>query len=230
MNIALILSGGVGTRLGGDIPKQYRVVGDAPIISYCLETLVNHEEINAIQIVADPVWQDFVSESMNGSEWKQKMHGFSLPGKNRQLSIWNGLQDICSYAGEEDAVLIHDAARPLLSAGLIHDCLQGLVGYDGVLPVLPMKDTVYLSEDGKEISSLLDRKQIFAGQAPEAFRLGSYCRANQALMPDRILTINGSTEVAVMAGMKVHMIHGDERNFKITTAEDLQRFERIVTA
>ena len=79
MNIALILSGGVGTRLGGDIPKQYRVVGDAPIISYCLETLVNHEEIDAIQIVADPVWQDFVSESMNGSEWKQKMHGFSLP-------------------------------------------------------------------------------------------------------------------------------------------------------
>ena len=127
-------------------------------------------------------------------------------------------------------MLIHDAARPLLSAGLIHDCLQGLVGYGGVLPVLPMKDTVYLSEDGKEISSLLDRKQIFAGQAPEVFRLGAYCRANQALLPDRILTINGSTEVAVMAGMKVHMISGDERNFKITTAEDLQRFERLVTA
>ena len=116
-----------------------------------------------------------------------------------------------------------------LCQGRTASCRSGM-GYDGVLPVLPMKDTVYLSEDGKEISSLLDRKQIFAGQAPEAFRLGSYCRANQALMPDRILTINGSTEVAVMAGMKVHMIPGDERNFKITTAEDFQRFERLVTA
>lgn len=225
MNIALILSGGVGTRLGGDVPKQYRMVGGKPVIAYCLETLAQQKEIEAIQIVAEPSWQEFIVEHM---VWKEKMRGFSLPGDNRQLSIWNGLQDIRKFAGEEDAVLIHDAARPLLSGKLIRECLNGMEGYEGVLPVLPMKDTVYLSENGQEISGLLDRKQIFAGQAPEAFRIGSYYRANQSLFPDRIRQMNGSTEPAILAGMKIRMIPGDERNFKITTREDLIRFEEIM--
>lgn len=248
MNIALILSGGVGTRLGGDVPKQYRMVGGKPVIAYCLETLAQQEEIEAIQIVAEPSWQEFIME--NGrkpvsddsvlkasdkgesdsadSVWKLKFRGFSLPGDNRQLSIWNGLQDIRKFAGEEDVVLIHDAARPLLSAELIQACFKGMEGYEGVLPVLPMKDTVYLSENGQEISGLLDRRQIFAGQAPEAFRIGSYYRANQSLFPDRIRQMNGSTEPAILAGMKIRMIPGDERNFKITTREDLIRFEEIM--
>lgn len=228
MNIALILSGGVGTRLGGDIPKQYRMVGEKPVIAYCLETLAQQQEIDAIQIVADPSWQEFIFENRSNSAWKLKFRGFSFPGDNRQLSIWNGLQDIRKFAGEEDVVLIHDAARPLLSGQLIQDCLRGMEGYDGVLPVLPMKDTVYLSENGQEISGLLDRKQIFAGQAPEAFRIGRYYRANQSLFPDRIWQINGSTEPAILAGMKIRMIPGDERNFKITTREDLTRFEEIM--
>lgn len=228
MNVALILSGGVGTRLGGDVPKQYRMVGEKPVIAYCLETLAQQEEIDAIQIVADPSWQEFIFENRSNSAWKLKFRGFSFPGDNRQLSIWNGLQDIRKFAGEEDVVLIHDAARPLLSGQLIQDCLRGMEGYDGVLPVLPMKDTVYLSENGQEISGLLDRKQIFAGQAPEAFRIGSYYRANQSLFPDRIRQINGSTEPAILAEMKIRMIPGDERNFKITTREDLTRFEEIM--
>lgn len=228
MNIALILSGGVGTRLGGDIPKQYRMVGGKPVIAYCLETLAQQDKIDAIQIVADPSWQKFIFENRSDSGWKLKFRGFSFPGDNRQLSIWNGLQDIRKFAGEEDVVLIHDAARPLLSGQLIQDCLNGMEGYDGVLPVLPMKDTVYLSENGQDISGLLDRKQIFAGQAPEAFRIGSYYRANQSLFPDRIRQINGSTEPAILAGMKIRMIPGDERNFKITTREDLTRFGEIM--
>lgn len=248
MNVALILSGGVGTRLGGDVPKQYRMVGGKPVIAYCLETLAQQKEIEAIQIVAEPSWQEFIMENRRkpvsddsvlkasgkgepdsaDSVWKLKFRGFSLPGDNRQLSIWNGLQDIRKFAGEEDVVLIHDAARPLLSAELIQACFKGMEGYEGVLPVLPMKDTVYLSENGQEISGLLDRKQIFAGQAPEAFRIGSYYRANQSLFPDRIRQMNGSTEPAILAGMKIRMIPGDERNFKITTREDLTRFEEIM--
>lgn len=228
MNVALILSGGVGTRLGGEIPKQYRMAGGRPVIAYCLETLGKHEEIDAIQIVADPAWQEFIME--NGEPlWKQKFRGFSLPGENRQLSIYHGVQDIRKFAADGDVVLIHDAARPLLSENLISDCFKGMDGYEGALPVLPMKDTVYLSENGEEISGLLDRRQIFAGQAPEAFRLGSYYQANESLLPDRIKQINGSTEPAILAGMKIRMISGDERNFKITTMQDLIRFEEIIT-
>ena len=197
MNTALILSGGVGSRLGADIPKQYIKVGGRMILSYCVEQLSMHPQIDAIQIVA-------------------------------QLSIWNGLRDIFTYAKAEDTVLIHDAARPCLSEALITECLGALEGHDGVLPVLPMKDTVYLSRDGKSVSSLLNRQEIFAGQAPELFVLGKYYESNERLLPQKILKVNGSTEPAILAGMDIAMIPGDENNYKITTGTDLKRFREYI--
>lgn len=234
MNIALILSGGTGRRMGLDVPKQYIEVCGRPIISYCMETLSGHSGIDAIQIAAEEEWQELISESMKElAETKQpgiseKFRGFSKPGANRQLSILSGLEDIRGYASDSDYVLIHDAARPMLSVRQISDCLDAVTGHDGVIPVLPMKDTVYSSRDGRTITSLLSRSQIFAGQAPELFILGKYYEANTALMSDSILRINGSTEPAVMAGMDIAMIPGDEGNFKITTRADLERFREIV--
>lgn len=94
--------------------------------------------------------------------------------------------------------------------------------------MLPMKDTVYLSKDGKVVTELLNRSEIFAGQAPEVFRFDKYYVANKILLPKRILEINGSTEPAIMAGMDIAMIPGDERNFKVTTRADLEKFREIV--
>lgn len=234
MNIALILSGGTGRRMGLDIPKQYIEVCGRPIISYCMETLSGHSGIDAIQIVAEEEWQRLILESIEQlARTKEtgisgKFKGFSKPGANRQLSILSGLEDIREYADDAGYVLIHDAARPMLSAQQISDCLDAVIGHDGVIPVLPMKDTVYSSKDGRTVTSLLNRSQIFAGQAPELFIIGKYYEANAALLPENILTINGSTEPAVMAGMDMAMIPGDENNFKITTKSDLERFERII--
>ncbi len=224
MNIALILSGGTGTRLGADIPKQYIKVGGKPIIEYCLETFAAHHMINGIRIVADKAWHGFISDRVQSDKFK----GFSAPGENRQMSIYNGLTDIMRYACENDYVIIHDAARPLLSDEMITKCLEAAHEHDGSLPVLPMKDTVYFSESGSMVSGLLDRNKIFAGQAPEAFILGKYYEANKALLPEKILNINGSAEPAIMAGMDIAMINGDENNFKITTKADLERFEEII--
>lgn len=250
MNTALILSGGRGIRLGADIPKQYLEAGGRPVISYCLETVLFHEGIDAVQIVAEPAWQAFILRcaGMSGGRgtptekekiceepeerfrerFREKFRGFSLPGKNRQLSILNGLEDIRRYGRDTDCVLVHDAARPFLPAELITECLAAVNGYDGVLPVLPMKDTVYISEDSRTVSVLLKRDGIFAGQAPELFRLGKYYEANRQLLPDKILAVSGSTEPAVMAGMEIIMIPGDEGNFKITTRADMEKFKGIV--
>lgn len=245
MVTALLLSGGTGTRMGVETPKQYIEIKGRPIISYCLECLFTHEGIDGVQIVADEMWREKILNCMESIRCEgndgtareksdrgiEKFRGFSTPGKTRQLSILNGLEDIAKYAGDKDHVLIHDAARPMVSAGQISDCLEAVrTGHEGALPVLPMKDTVYFSEDGERITSLLERSRIFAGQAPEAFLFGKYIEANRALLPEKIFKINGSTEPAVMAGMDIAMIPGDERNFKITTKADLERFREIICA
>ena len=231
MNTALLLSGGSGSRMKLDLPKQYISVDGRMIISYALEALMKHELIDAVQIVASGEYRDIISKEIKAFDAKtlEKFRGFSDPGATRQLSIYNGIKDISGYASDDDVVLIHDAARPLVSADQIKACISGCVSNDGAMPVLPMKDTVYLSRDGRMVSELLDRKQIFAGQAPEAFILGKYLEANERLMPDKIKAINGSTEPAVLAGMDVAMIPGDEGNFKITTMADLERFKEIIS-
>lgn len=234
MNIAVILAGGTGTRLSSDIPKQYIEVEGKPVMGYCLDTFFAHASVDAVQIVADVSWREYIQEYMENSaeiskETLYKWKGFSDPGENRQLSIYHALEDCMEYANPEDHVLIHDAARPFVSVDCIAVCFAETERHDGVLPVLPMKDTVYLSEDGKKISSLLKREQIFAGQAPEAFRLGKYHEANKALLPERIRKINGSTEPAIMAGLDVVMTQGDEENFKITTMADLERFRQKIS-
>lgn len=229
--IALILSGGTGSRLGSDIPKQYIEVGGKPIISYCMQTLV--QVVDAIVVVAASEYQELIRDAfdklrLHYSDAEGVFKGFASPGETRQLSIYNGLLEIKKFASGEDVVLIHDAARPNLTVKMINECFNSIDGHDGVLPVLPMKDTVYLSDDGSAISSLLDRKKIFAGQAPEAFVLGKYIDANERLLPVEILKINGSTEPAILAGLDVVMIPGDEGNYKITTVDDLERFKQSI--
>ena len=231
MNIALVLSGGTGTRLGGDIPKQYIKVKGRMLIAYCLNMFAAHSAIDGIFVVAAPEWRDeILKECESLGIGKAAITGFSNPGRTRQLSILNGLRDIDTYVKSSDkpvedpVVIIHDAARPNLTAEYLDRCLDAIEGCDGVMPTLPMKDTVYYSENGTKVDRLLDRSCIFAGQAPELYRLKKYLEANEKLLPDEILRINGSTEPAVMAGLDVAMIPGDENNYKVTTKKDMDRF------
>lgn len=268
--IAIILSGGTGSRMNMDIPKQYIDVGGRMIITRSMSPFWECDKISSIQIVADEAWKasilkEYAEDSKNTVNLSRgkdmnvecskeaklyKFNGFSLPGANRQLSILNALRDIRQDMEDDDIVIIHDAARPLVTGRMIEECIEAICGnalaawadktetadkqncvrivHDGVMPVIPMKDTVYYSEDGVGISKLLERDRIFAGQAPEVFRYGKYLNACERLLPDKIMGIRGSTEPAIMAGMDVVMIPGDERNFKITTKEDLERYIDIV--
>ncbi|WP_031549181.1 IspD/TarI family cytidylyltransferase [Oribacterium sp. FC2011] len=222
---AILLSGGTGTRLGGDIPKQYFKVNDRMIIEYSIETLAGCKDIESLVIVADEKWQEAITTALKEYDDRHVFSGFAAPGETRQWSIYNGLLALKGQAGEEDSVLIHDAARPKLKETLIKNMGNALKGYDGVLPVLPMKDTVYKVDGTGKISALLERKEIMAGQAPELFLYGKYLKANEQMIEDgRMGSINGSTEPAFLAGMDIVTIPGDEDNYKITTVRDLERF------
>lgn len=233
MNYAIVLSGGIGSRLGLDLPKQYYKVGEKPIIQYVLEQMEENDLIDGYVIIAAKEWQAYILEIVHGikdndAAGRTKFLRFAQPGDNRQLSIYQGLLALMGKVSDNDLVLVQDAARPNTSNALISKCLSLGSDEDGAMPVLRMKDTVYLSRSGRNIDELLNREEIFAGQAPESFRFGKYLKANEQLLPDEIYKINGSTEPAVKADMKITMIDGEESNFKITTAEDLKRFEQIV--
>ena len=223
MNIALILAGGTGKCFGSSYPRQYISVKGKMIISYSLETFADHPRIAAIQVVAQEQWREKVYKQMPDAVLR-KFAGFSDPGSNRQRSVFQGLNDMAGYARKDDVVIIHDAVRPMVTAAQISACLKACKRHDGVVPVLSVKDTVYFGEGGT-ICSLAERDKLFTGQSPEAFLLGKYYRANTKLIPDRIDEIINSAEPAVMAGLDIAMIPGDEDNFKVTTRVDLERFK-----
>jgi len=227
MNIAIILSGGIGSRMGTDIPKQYLEIGEKPIISWCVETFAHRNDIAAIIIGVAEEWKDYVK---NHLPKLNKKILFSSAGKTRQFSIYNALMTVKEHGfSDDDIVIIHDAVRPLVTDKIIDECINGVEeGYDGVLPVLPVKDTIYLSDGCNTISQLLDRNRLCAGQAPESFRLGSYLSLHVNMSEEELLKINGSTEIAFKADQRIKIVSGDEINFKITTPEDLVRFKQIV--
>ena len=228
MNIAIILSGGTGVRLGGDIPKQYIEVNGRPVIANSIDTFENHDLIDKYVIVAAEEWQEYVHNYIvTERQATTKFARFALPGDNRQLSIYNGLNLITVFANDNDVVIVHDAARPFVSEETITALIKACEDHDGAMPALPVKDTMYIQENGR-VKSLIDRESLIAGQAPEAFILGEYLAANEALMPDKILEIKGSTEPAFLAGMNIAVIPGDEKNFKITTKDDLDKYIEIV--
>lgn len=229
MNYALILSGGIGTRMRQDgFPKQYLEVHGKPILMYTIDKFEKCEDIDRIVVVAAPAWQPKIKEWFK-QYGVQKFDSFAQPGPDRQSSICNGLEScMAASASEEDCVIIHDAVRPLVSENLISACLAALQDHDGCMPGLPVTDTVYQSQDGKSISALLDRATLFAGQAPEAFRLWKYAEINRRATPQELAASLGTSVLAFEHGLDVALIRGEDTNFKITTPADLQRFEMIV--
>ena len=224
MNIAIILAGGTGTRLGSDIPKQYLTVNNKPVLAFSLEAFEAHSGIDKIVIVANAEWEDYISEVLKKYHIT-KFAGFASGGESRQHSVLNGLKaakTLCE-TDDETLVLIHDAARPNVSARIISESLD-LQGYDATLPVIQIPDTVYYSENGKEVTQLLDRDKLYAGQSPESFVLNKFLAAHDALSDAELAAVRGTAQLAYAQGFSVRLCAGDPKNYKITTMLDLEKF------
>ena len=178
-------------------------------------------------VVVIEQWQDFVEEYTE-KYGVTKIKGYAPAGKTRQHSIFNGLKLIAQTVPDTDIVIVHDAARPLVSDEIISSCVKGATDYDGAMPVITVKDTVYQSKDGETIDCLLKRSELFAGQAPESFKFKKYYQIHNEVTDEEIGATAGSSEIAYRHGMEIRMVKGSERNLKITTVEDLETFETIL--
>jgi len=214
MNAAIILAGGVGSRTGLDIPKQFVQVDDKPLIQYCYDVIEASEHTDLIAVVCSENYRKLIKKA-------KKPILFVNPGESRQGSVINSLRTLDELSDRPRTVMIYDAARPFITVELIDRIYSALDGHDGVMPVIPVMDTVYECVDGK-VTGLLNRDVIYAGQAPELFLFDKYLYANTVLSDERLSLIRGSSEPALLYSMDVVTVFGDTRNKKITTKEDIE--------
>lgn len=226
MNIAIILSGGVGTRMGANIPKQYIEVNNRPIISYVIEKFLAHEMIDSMIIALNEQWLEYVQGRL--PETKKNIY-FSNPGETREHTIYNALKRAQEIGGgDDDIVIIHDAVRPMVSDRVITDCLDGCKKYDAAIATIDVKDTIYVCTEGECITEVPNRSKLHAGQTPEAFKLGEYLKIHDESTYEEISMVTGGAQFAQQKGLQVFLSRGEEINFKLTTPEDLDRFTQII--
>ena len=228
MNYALILAGGTGSRLGTAVPKQYLKVGGKPVLTYSLTVFDRCDEIDGIVVIAADKWMDTV-QSMARRAGIRKLLGVAPAGATRMESVRSGMVWLDRLRPEEeDVVLIHDGARPLVTEMLIRNALRFLEGADGSLPVIPIKESVYISQDTEAAGGYLERDGLYIGQSPEAYRLKQYQNACMQASSAELARYHGSSELALAFGMRIRTFQGDERNLKLDTEWTLQLLQFLI--
>jgi 2-C-methyl-D-erythritol 4-phosphate cytidylyltransferase / 2-C-methyl-D-erythritol 2,4-cyclodiphosphate synthase len=216
----LIVAAGRGSRFGGPLPKQYCSLAGQPVLRRTVEAFLTHPAIAGVRVVIHPDDRTLYDAAVGGLDLAAPVHG----GATRQESVSNGLEAIA--AAEPDLVLIHDAARPLISAGAIDRLIASLDTHVAAIAAVPVRDTVKRAE-GTRIADTVDRTHLWRAQTPQAFRFPDILAAHRAAAG---LDLTDDAAVAERAGHQVELVMGDEDNFKITTADDLARAEAAVLA
>ena len=221
---AIIVGAGRGHRFGGDMPKQYRMLGGEPVLRHALRAFADHPGVTRVVGVIHPDDRELFETAAHGLD----IAGHTAGGAERQDSVRNGLDFAASLesGGGPDFVLIHDAARPFVSADVISGVLTALESAPGAVPALAVADTLKRGVDGV-VADTVDRTGLYRVQTPQGFRFDDILKAHAAAK-GKALTDDAA--VAEAAGLSVALVSGDEANFKITTGDDLMRAETMLSA
>ncbi len=224
---ALVVAGGTGSRMGGDTPKQYLRLGGRAVIRHALETFLKHPRIDAVQAVIGENHGEMFADAVQGL----RMPMPTIGGPTRQLSVLNGLEALARREmGAPDIVLIHDAARPFVSPELIDRLLDGLGMHEGVIPALPVVDTIKRVDDEGIIVETIPRAALRAAQTPQTFYLAPILAAHRQAREAGETDLTDDAAVAERAGFEVAVVEGDPLNRKITTPHDLEWAEEQLRA
>jgi 2-C-methyl-D-erythritol 4-phosphate cytidylyltransferase len=229
--VGVVLAGGTGTRMGGEVPKQLLELAGRPILVHAVAAFQAAAEIDEIVVMMAPAHLEAVRALLAGQGFG-KVTRVLAGGATRTESTRLALAEL----GDADRdVLLHDAARPLVTAGLIGDCVRALATAEAVTAAVASTDTVatVVTRGGSVvITGINDRSAIRRVQTPQGFRLATIRRAYTLADADPGFVATDDTSVVLryLPDVAVHVVEGEETNIKVTTPADLALAETLLRA
>lgn len=208
--VALIVAAGSGSRSGGDMPKQFRLLRGKPMLRHSYEALARHPGITQVYVAVGARQEESARAAMSGLAHPHILEG----GTTRRDSVFRGLQAIQKHGGA-DRVLIHDAARPFLTSKVIDDLIAALDDAPGAVPALPVVDS--LARGADSLTETVDRNALWRIQTPQAFRFDNIYEAHAGWIGDEP---TDDARMLVAAGGEVRIVQGDESLHKYTFSSD----------
>lgn len=223
-NIAVILAGGVGSRLGLSTPKQFLKVAGKMVVEHTIDAFEHNPQINEIAVVSNSYYiSDFENMILKNS-WK-KVKKILKGGAERYHS---SLSAIKAYEGDDVNLIFHDAVRPLVSQRIINDVIKALAAYTAIDVAMPATDTIIQTE-GDFIQHIPDRSKLKRGQTPQAFHINTISEAYKIALQDPNFKVTDDCGVVVkyLPETPVYVVTGEESNMKLTYKEDTYLLDKF---
>ena len=225
--VAVVLGGGVGTRFGAALPKQLLTLDGRTLVEHCVAAFAAAPGIDEILLVMPPAYHEEARRLVGG-----QVSAIIGGGVTRSDSVRGALAHIgARYQADQTGVLIHDAARPLVTKRIIADCLRALEDYDAIGTAVPTSDTILTVRDGV-IDHVPPRETLYRAQTPQCFHLATIMKAHAlaAADPGFQPTDDCGVVLRYLPDTPVHVIPGSERNLKVTYPSDLAIAEALLRA
>lgn len=232
-NIAVIIAGGSGHRMGQDIPKQFINVYDKPVLIYTLEGFQKHPQIDAIEVVCIDGWHDVLrayAKQFNITKLKWIVSG----GETGQESIRNGVYNLEGKANDDDIIVIHDGIRPLVDDSVLTDVLVKAVKFGNAVTSMPYNEQIFVisKEDETTTTQYIPRETLRRVSTPQAYRFDILDKKYHEAFEKQIGIFGSSYTNTMMVelGETLHFAAGSDKNIKLTTKDDLELFKAYLKA
>ena len=228
-NVAIIVAGGVGKRVGADIPKQFIKVFDKPILIYTLEAFEKHPLIDEIEVVCIESWIDELKRYIDF--YKLNKIKYIIPGGNTvQESIRNGVFNLKDKIDKDDIVIVHDGIRPVVDSFVIDDVIKVSKEYGAAATSLPYNEQIFLKDNELSTIKYIPRETLMRVSTPQAYNFQKLYDAYKIAFKDQI-GIYGSSYTNTMRvelGNRLYFSKGSDKNIKITTKDDILLFKAYI--
>lgn len=227
-NIAIIIAGGVGKRMGQSIPKQFININDKPVLVYTLESFQKHPQIDAIELVCLDGWQN-VARAYAEQYGISKLKWIVTGGESGQESIRNGVYNLESKVADDDVILIHDGVRPLLNSEVISDVIVKCQKYGNAVTSMPYNEQIFVVDPDDETTTekYIPRETLRRVSTPQAYNFALLDEKYHEAFEKKIGIYGSSYTNTMMVdlGVKLHFAAGSDMNIKLTTPENLDFFK-----